>query len=65
MAAHHTPLRNLVLDPGALDRIGLGDRHARMRDRQLPDLHPRLLGLVELRRSGPDLRLGQHGIIVP
>ncbi|MOA41111.1 hypothetical protein D3C78_1630450 [compost metagenome] len=51
MAHQAAARRNLVRHPGALDRVGVGDRDVGMLQRKLPHLGTALLGLVQPQRQ--------------
>ena len=57
----HAPGRDLAIDPGALDPVGVHERRLRMHDRDGADLPSRPLGLVEPRREGRDVALLHSG----
>jgi hypothetical protein len=63
VALDGAPRRDLHLDPGLLDRIGILDGDAGMLQRQLPDLRAGLFRLVELFGSAADFVFGKcHGM---
>ena len=56
------PWRDLHLDPGFLNSVGVFDRYAGMFERKLPDLRAGLFGLIEPLGGAADVVSGKgHG----
>ena len=60
MALDDAPLRDLDVDPGLLNRVGIADGDLRKILRELPDLRAGLLRLVQTARASLDIVVGKR-----